>query len=251
MPDQPRTPDDDVVETRTTVTTPAPQTSGVNLSWSQVAGGSLAAATAALLGSRLGTTGTIVGAALVSVITAVGSALYTASLRRTREVVVRTREILPTGQWRTIALPRVQDQPDGTEADVTEVDDEGPQDAELEDRASLWSRISWKPVALVTGVVFAIAALLVTGAELATGHDTTVVKVVHGGDKSDTTPSPTPSKSPSKTPSSSTTSATPTPSDSASAVPTESASPTDVPSATPTPSDSASAVPTESPSATP
>ncbi len=56
----------------------------LDLSPSQVAGGSLAAATAAALSSTLGVAGTIVGAAVFSLITAVVGALYTQSLRRTR-----------------------------------------------------------------------------------------------------------------------------------------------------------------------
>jgi hypothetical protein len=61
--------------------------SWLDLSPTQVAGGALAAMTAAALGSRFSVEGTVVGAALASVIAAVASALYTASLRRTREAV--------------------------------------------------------------------------------------------------------------------------------------------------------------------
>jgi len=56
----------------------------LDLSLAQVAGGSLAAATAAALSSGLGVAGTIAGAAVISVVTAVAGALYTQSLRRTR-----------------------------------------------------------------------------------------------------------------------------------------------------------------------
>ena len=65
----------------------------LDLSATQLIGGSLAAATAAALGSRLGVVGTIVGAALVSVVSAVAGALYTQSLRRTQELI-RARETL-------------------------------------------------------------------------------------------------------------------------------------------------------------
>jgi hypothetical protein len=65
----------------------------LDLSATQLIGGSLAAATAAALGSRLGVVGTIVGAALVSVVSAVAGALYTQSLRRTQELI-RAREML-------------------------------------------------------------------------------------------------------------------------------------------------------------
>ena len=57
------------------------------LSLAQTIGGSLAAATAAALGSRLGVVGTITGAAVVSVIASVAGALYTTSLRHTGQRV--------------------------------------------------------------------------------------------------------------------------------------------------------------------
>lgn len=56
----------------------------LDLSLAQVVGGSLAAATAAALSSKLGVAGTIAGAAVISTVTAVAGALYTQSLRRTR-----------------------------------------------------------------------------------------------------------------------------------------------------------------------
>lgn len=62
-------------------TEPAPR---LELSLSQVVGGSLAAATAAALGSRLGVVGTVSGAALASVVASVAASLYTAWLQRTR-----------------------------------------------------------------------------------------------------------------------------------------------------------------------
>ncbi len=57
----------------------------LDLSFSQIVGGSLAAATAAALGSRLGLVGTIAGAAVISVVSAVAASFYTNSLRRTRQ----------------------------------------------------------------------------------------------------------------------------------------------------------------------
>jgi hypothetical protein len=68
---------------------PEPERKRLDLSLSQTVGGSLAAATAAYLGSRLGVVGTIVGAAVVSVMSALAGVLYTNSLRRTRETMAR------------------------------------------------------------------------------------------------------------------------------------------------------------------
>lgn len=76
----------------------------LELSVTQIVGGSLAAATAAALSSSLGVAGTIIGAATFSVITAVAGALYTQSLRRTRERV-RAGAALPLRARRPAAPP--------------------------------------------------------------------------------------------------------------------------------------------------
>lgn len=65
-------------------TSPPPRRPLLDLSLTQLVGGSLAAATGAALASRLGVAGTILGAACVSLISAVAGAAYTQSLRTTR-----------------------------------------------------------------------------------------------------------------------------------------------------------------------
>lgn len=52
-----------------------PRQKMLELSMTQIIGGSLAAATAAVLGSRLGVVGTIAGAMLISIISAVAGAI--------------------------------------------------------------------------------------------------------------------------------------------------------------------------------
>jgi hypothetical protein len=223
----------------------------LDLSATQLIGGSLAAATAAALGSRLGVVGTIVGAALVSVVSAVAGALYTQSLRRTQELI-RARETL--GARERLAKvggvarrPTLRDEPhpDTQEIEVA-VEDATP---------SIWSRVTWKGVAATAGVFFVITALVVTGTELLTGQSldgrsrTTVTDVLKGGGSSGTSGNESPSK---ETP-------TTDPSDGASVVPTTdsstaplndpSAVPT-VPESTPTPTGVPSTSPTPSPSAT-
>lgn len=230
----------------------------LGLSLAQLVGGSAASATAALLGSRLGTAGTIAGAALVSVVYAVASAAYTASLRRTKEVVVRTRELLPNGTWHTMGrakvLPEVPDQPDGSTSDVAAVPAEPEtRAAEViaeEETRSVWRRLGWKPVALAAAVFFVITALLVTGTELVTGTSlsgssgTTVNHAFHGGDE------PKPAKTPSVPPRGSTP-ATPaeSPSGEPSEVPTTGTS--EPPPATSTPSEVPSETPSQVPSEVP
>ncbi len=61
----------------------------VDLSVPQLIGGSVAAATAAALSSRLGVLGTITGAALASIVSAVVAAALAGWLHRARELTVR------------------------------------------------------------------------------------------------------------------------------------------------------------------
>lgn len=213
----------------------------LDLSFTQVIGGSLAAATAAALGSRLGVVGTIVGAMLVSVVSAVAGALYTQSLRRTQEMM-RARELLTARERVQRVSPRVRRPTlrDSSNPD-TEVIGEAVDDA----TPSIWSRLTWKTVAATATVLFLITAVVVTGTELLTGrsldgeHRTTVSHVFPGGSSS------TPSKTPATTPTTTPTSSSPVPTDQPSStpsptVPTPSATPTDLPTDTATPSASPS-----------
>ncbi len=224
----------------------------LDLSVTQLVGGSLAAATAAALGSRLGTVGTIVGASLVSVVSAVAGALYTQSLRRTQELIrardsLGTRERLQKVGAVASRRPTLRDErhPDTQEIEAA-VDDATP---------SIWSRITWKTVAVTAGICFVITALVVTGTELLTGHSldgssrTTVSHVVKGGSSpsTDTSTDVKPTEQPSTDPGGSTSavpSADPSsgPTD-ATTVPEPTPTPTGVPSATTTPSPSATATP--------
>ncbi len=158
-------------------------------------GSAAAAMTAAYLGSRIGVVGTILGAALASVVSAVAGAAYTASLRRTRELV----------RGRSTRTPQ-------------------------ESR-----RWHWGHVAGAAAVVFAATLGAVTGIELINGHsfDGTRGTTV-GGSTPAATPSPTPTRPatprPTVTPSPTTEPTPVTPSE----TPTPSATPTAVePTASP------------------
>ena len=160
----------------------------LDLSATQLIGGSLAAATAAALGSRLGVVGTIVGAALVSVVSAVAGALYTQSLRRTQELI-RARETLGARErlakvGAVARRPTLRDEP---HPDTQEIE------AAVEDATpSIWSRLTWKRVAAAAGAFFVITALVITGTELLTGQSldgssrTTVTDVLKGNASSGT-----------------------------------------------------------------
>ena len=64
----------------------------MELSATQVIGGALAAASAAVAASLLGVYGTVIGAAVVSVVASVGGAVYTHSFRRGRQAITKARE---------------------------------------------------------------------------------------------------------------------------------------------------------------
>ena len=225
----------------------------LDLSLTQLIGGSAAAATAAALGSRLGLVGTILGAAFVSVLTAVGGAVYTQSLRRTQEMI-RARELIGARELMTRVGQRTSSQPTvRASARESGVEQDGePERAPQDDGMgassppSLWTRVTWKTVAITAAVVFVIAGVAITGAELLTGKSldgskgTTVSNVVRGGGsgRSDNSPS----KAPTPTP------PTSRPSGSGSSVPTRSPSQTSSPSLTPSPTPSST--PTGGPSST-
>lgn len=143
---------DDLSDTRP-ATSPAPETEArpraklLDLSMTQLIGGSLAAATAAALGSRLGVVGTIAGAAVLSVVSATAASLYTNSMARAKEAVV---------------LVRSRRGADGVEMAVV--------------RERWWrrpDRTTMRRVLATTAAVFAIAAAFLTGLQLATGAQVT------------------------------------------------------------------------------
>ena len=141
----------------------------LDLSLTQILGGSLAAATAAALGSRLGLLGTIAGAAIGSVITAVAANLYTNSMARAREAVVLARAY-----------------------------NRGAVESRRPDWWRLPDRTGTRRLLATTGVLFAVAAAFLTGVQLTTGAEVTgttigrsaaagpVVEAPSGSDSSDT-----------------------------------------------------------------
>ena len=191
-------------------TMPEPQapdptrTRHLDLSISQVLAGALAAMTAAALGSRLGVAGTVIGAAVASIVAAVASAVYTTSLTRTHAKV------------RTVFTGRVSGSGDagGTLPTSTET-------SSLRDEVSVgWPstqptrtrrRLSWTSILVGALAAFALAAAVLTGLELVSGHalsggDGTSITQVGSGDnrpapaESTSTPSQTPTASATSTP---------------------------------------------------
>jgi hypothetical protein len=146
------TPDQTTTQTRAKV---------LDLSLTQLLGGSAAAATAAALGSRLGVVGTIAGAAVLSLISAVAASLYTASMTRARDAVVllRTRR----GGLEEVPLSMVEP-PESAAAPSAPAP------------RAWWPRLdraTTRRVLVTTGALFAISAAFLTGLQLATGAQVT------------------------------------------------------------------------------
>jgi hypothetical protein len=140
---------------------PARRATLLDLSFTQLIAGSLAAATAAFLGSRLGWVGTITGAAIGSVVSAVASSLYTASMTRAREAL----------RWQNLhtrqAQSSMQTAPAPSESSVQLV--------LAASQSSMRKLPRWAPrrVLATAGVLFALAVAFLTGLQLATGADVT------------------------------------------------------------------------------
>lgn len=219
---------------------PPPKANKFDLSVTKIVGGALAAMTAAAIGSRLSVAGTVIGAALASVVAAVGSSLYTASLKHTQQKV------------RTVFSGRVGDHGADAVGLPTSVETRSPTDdvtsayAPAQPSAPGWASagavqptanvkkadINVKGIVIGALAVFAIAAAVLTGFELISGHALsggkgTTITQVSGGSK------PTPTKKPTPT-------ATPRA--------TESARPSETATSTPEPSQEVSRNPAATPS---
>jgi hypothetical protein len=123
------------------------------LSALQVAGGALAAVSAAVVASFFGVAGTVIGAAVASVVSTVGAAVYTESMRRTHAGLRRASSLL-------VRSPQA---PVNRSAG-----DRPPLPAHLDPRRSpprrRWRR--WAMVAATGVAVFGLAMVVVTTVEL-------------------------------------------------------------------------------------
>jgi hypothetical protein len=154
---------------------PDDTTRKTNLNLTHVAAASLAAVTAAVLGSELGATGTLIGAAGASVITTVGTAVYQASLERSRERVrflaQRAQRAQPsptclTGSRTERFHPTAANAPLGDKR-LTNSTDRRPQPW---DRSRRFTTLRWGSVAMGTLGGFVLAMIVITGFEWASGE---------------------------------------------------------------------------------
>jgi hypothetical protein len=214
-----------------------PAKNKVDLSLTQVLGGALAAMTAAFLGSRLSVAGTVVGAAVASITAAVAGSLYTASLRTTRE---RVRTVWQ-GRVQGSALPTRLESTGSRNLSSTT-------DAPAQPSAPVAvasSHLNWRTVLIGALAAFALAAVVLTGVELATGSSlsggggTTISQVTEprrSAPQQDATPSAAPSSA--------------SPSATATTSPTPSTAPSETSTPAPAPTTSSTEQPTAAPSTT-
>lgn len=237
----------------------------------QIAGGALAAATAAAIGSTLGVAGTVIGAAVASLVGGVAGTLYSAGIDRTHRKV--SEAIAKTTRTDTEELTATE-----TTAVVTRVTPSSEQTLLLDD--TVFRDASAEPasapvteptkrgrrpviVAAISAVAIFVVALVAitvyeigTGKALGGGSGTTISQVVKAEESKATSSSkPTASSSPTTskpTSTKATTSASPT-STKATSSATSSTSASQTPSATGTTSteSAAPADPAESPTAAP
>ena len=216
----------------------------VDISLPQIAGGALAAATAAVIGSQLGVAGTIVGAMVASIVGGVAGTLYSAGLDRTHRKVTGA---ITRGYEQVRSAPDYD--PDGPSPALPGLGDTQPLDAvgeetrvdpEPETAPDGRSGKRWKVMWISVGAMFVLALVAITVVELGLGRaldgrgGTTISQVVRQSPRPSATATATPKATPSAT---ITPTMTPTP------------SVTDQPSATPTPTVSEPTAPTV-PSAT-
>ncbi|MEU7000592.1 hypothetical protein [Nonomuraea sp. NPDC046570] len=128
------------------------------LSVPQIAGGALAAVTAAVAASYLGVAGTVIGAAVASVASTVGNAIYTHYLKRTGEQLKQHAVIA----WRDRADPPVKVEGEGelataARATVREESADEASDTLVMAPIEPSRRLPWGKVGLATALVFAIS----------------------------------------------------------------------------------------------
>ena len=176
--------------------------SGIEIS--KVAAGTLAAVSAAVIGSFLGVAGTLIGAAIASVIGSVGTEVYQRSIHKGAK---KLQTLAPT----FVKAPAAVGTPGvaaATEEDAPSHTVAPDEVTEKREQAQSGSGLRWKPILLGAVVVFVIAmgaifaVEAIAGRSLASisGNDDSgrsTIGVQVGDNKA--TPSPIPSVAPSET----------------------------------------------------
>ena len=157
----------------------------LELSGTQIIGGALAAASAAVASSWLGVAGTVLGAVIVSLVASIGSALYTHSLERSSRAIRETLPVVPLRPVSTLGRAETADaDPMATavlpavapELETTEVD------RPVAKPGRVSPRIQWRTVAVSAMASLALAAAVLTGFESFVGKPaSSLTGAGHGG----------------------------------------------------------------------
>jgi len=159
--------------------------------------GTLAAISAAVVGSFLGVAGTLIGAAVASIIGSVGTEIYDRSLRKGRK---KLETLAPAFVKAPAAI--------GTPAVAAATEEDSPSHTVPEGARR---QIRWGHVAAIAGALFVLAIGSLTAFELLTGKSvastvgnstgakTTLGGVLDGGGNPTPTPTPAPSATPTDT----------------------------------------------------
>jgi len=247
----------------------------LQIEWTRIAGGALAAVCSAVLLSMLGAVGTIAGAALGSVVVSVGTALYSQGLAHSRAQMARAQESarrkVGVAQAEVRWAHRLRRHRAAAESHLHLADDqlreassalEGGAEQPGPDRPG-WRRrlamLPWKRITLLTIATFVVAVVAITIFELIAGRP---VSAFTGGTntRSGVTwtrfgggPNPQPSAPPGQQsthhphPGSSPATPAPSPAPAPTATPTSTPTPTPTNTPTPTPSESTSPTPGAAP----
>ncbi|MEU8658439.1 hypothetical protein [Actinoplanes philippinensis] len=119
--------------------------------------GTLAAVSAAVLGSFLGVAGTLIGAALASLISSIGTEIYHRSINHGTKQLQSAFMLAPAA----VGTPAVEAAAEAAASETETADDAG---------TTPERRIHWKRVALVTGAFFLLGMGVLTTAELFAGR---------------------------------------------------------------------------------
>jgi len=211
--------------------------SGIN--FPKVIAGTLAAVSAAVVGSFLGVAGTLIGAAVASIVGSVGTEIYERSLHRGAK---KLQTLAPS----FIKAPAAV----GTPSVAAATEEDRPSHTIPEPART--RQIRWGRAVMIAGALFVLAMGSITVAELLTGKSvesavggsssggTTVGSILSGDEK----PTPTPSTAPSTAPTEEGTTVTTAPTDAVSPTPTTT---TPAPATEPTTEPTTEAPATEAP----
>jgi hypothetical protein len=200
--------------------------------------GTLAAVSAAVLGSFLGVAGTLIGAALASVISSIGTEVYHRSLDRGAKRLQSAFVIAPAA----VGTPPI-DAAEGQPSEEKTATEDQPRDKGTAAGAVEGKRIHWKRVALVAGAFFVLGIGTLTTAEMFAGRSAadvtsgrdngspTILFDQAGDDHDEKKPAVVPTVAPTQTPADRTTEA-PAPTEPATTTPAEPAPTSEGPTAT-------------------